>query len=156
MNNFALIGAAGYIAPRHLKAVSDTGNNLLAAYDVNDSVGIMDSSFPDSRFFTDFERFYEYASRLADSEEGAIDYCFDMQPNHLHFAHASLGLRLGADVICEKPLVPTPDLIDEWRKLNNGQDGVSSISSNSVITLPFLSCVRRSLKEIRTPNMMST
>ena len=72
-NNFALIGAAGYIAPRHLKAVLDTGNNLLAAYDVNDSVGIMDSSFPDS-VFTDFERFYEYASRLADSKQGAIDY----------------------------------------------------------------------------------
>ena len=117
MNNFALIGAAGYIAPRHLKAVLDTGNNLLAAYDVNDSVGIMDSSFPDSRFFTDFERFYEYASRLADSKEGAIDYVSICSPNHLHFAHASLGLRLGADVICEKPLVPTLDLIDELEKV---------------------------------------
>lgn len=105
--NFALIGAAGYIAPRHMHAIKDTGHNLVSAYDTNDSVGVIDSISPQSEFFTDFERFYEHAWDLKRSPETALDYISVCSPNHLHRAHIAAGLRLGCDVICEKPLVPT-------------------------------------------------
>lgn len=113
MKKFALIGAAGYIAPRHMRAIQDTGNRLAVAYDVNDSVGIIDSFAPGSEFFTEFEQFYEYAHQLKRSENAAVDYVSVCSPNHLHHAHIAAGLRLGCDVICEKPLVPTPELVDE-------------------------------------------
>lgn len=105
--NFALIGAAGYIAPRHMKAIKETENHLSAAYDINDSVGIIDSISPESEFFTDFERFYEYAWQLKRNESTALDYISVCSPNYLHAAHIAAGLRLGCHVICEKPLVPT-------------------------------------------------
>ena len=113
MKNFALIGAAGYIAPRHMRAIKDTGNRLSAAYDVNDSVGIIDSLAPEADFFTCFECFYEHAQTLRRTRANALDYVAVCSPNHLHHAHICAGLRLGADVICEKPLVPTPELLDE-------------------------------------------
>lgn len=113
MKNFALIGAAGYIAPRHMRAIKDTGNNLAAAYDINDSVGIIDSISPQSEFFTEFERFYEHAHRLKRNKATALDYVSICSPNYLHHPHIAAGLRLGTDVICEKPLVPTPELLDE-------------------------------------------
>ena len=113
MKNFALIGAAGYIAPRHMRAIKDTGNQLSVAYDVNDSVGIIDSISPQSEFFTEFERFQEYAYRLKRDPQTALDYVAVCSPNYLHHAHIAAGLRLGCDVICEKPLVPTPELLDE-------------------------------------------
>jgi UDP-N-acetyl-2-amino-2-deoxyglucuronate dehydrogenase len=111
--NFALIGAAGYIAPRHLRAIKDTGSNLSVAYDINDSVGIMDSIFPQSEFFTQFERFYDYAHQLKRTPKSALDYVAICSPNYLHHPHITAGLRLGADVICEKPIVPTPKLLDD-------------------------------------------
>ena len=107
MKRFALIGAAGYIAPRHMRAIRDTGNELVTAYDPNDSVGIIDSISPDSTFFTDFERFYEHAWDLRRDPGTALDFVSVASPNHLHRAHIAAGLRLGCDVICEKPLVPT-------------------------------------------------
>ena len=113
MKNFALIGAAGYIAPRHMRAIKDTGNHLAVAYDVNDSVGIIDSISPQSEFFTEFERFYEHAQCLKRTSSSALDYVSICSPNYLHHAHIAAGLRLGCDVICEKPLVPTPELLDE-------------------------------------------
>jgi len=113
VKNFALIGAAGYIAPRHLRAIKDTGSNLSAAYDINDSVGIMDSIFPQSEFFTEFERFYDFAYRLKRTPNADLDYVSICTPNYLHHSHITAGLRLGADVICEKPLVPTPELLDD-------------------------------------------
>ena len=113
MKNFALIGAAGYIAPRHMRAIKDTRNRLCVAYDINDSVGIMDSISPSSAFFTEFERFNEYAHCLARTPETKLDYVSVCSPNYLHHAHIAAGLRLGADVICEKPLVPTSALLDE-------------------------------------------
>ena len=113
MKNFALIGAAGYIAPRHMRAIKDTGNNLAVAYDINDSVGVIDSISPNSAFFTEFERFYEYAHQLKRDPANALDYVSICTPNYLHHAHIAAGLRLGCDVICEKPLVPTPELLDE-------------------------------------------
>lgn len=113
MKNFALIGAAGYIAPRHMHAIKDTGNRLSAAYDINDSVGIIDSISPQSEFFTEFERFQEHAHQLKRNPATALDYVAVCTPNYLHHAHIAAGLRLGCDVICEKPLVPTPELMDE-------------------------------------------
>lgn len=117
MKNFALIGAAGYIAPRHMRAIKDTGNNLSVAYDVNDSVGIIDSISPHSEFFTEFERFLEYAHQLKRQSATALDYVAVCSPNHLHHSHIAAGLRLGCDVICEKPLVPTPALMDELARI---------------------------------------
>lgn len=113
MKNFALVGAAGYIAPRHMQAIKDTGNHLAVAYDINDSVGIIDSISPASEFFTEFERFHEHAYQLKRQEGRALDYVSVCSPNYLHHAHIAAGLRLGCHVICEKPLVPTPALIDE-------------------------------------------
>lgn len=111
MKNFAIIGVAGYIAPRHLKAVKDTGNKLAAAYDVFDSVGIMDSFFPNTSFFTEFELFDRHLSKMKREGEG-IEYLSICTPNYLHDAHIRYGLRLGADIICEKPLVLNPWNID--------------------------------------------
>lgn len=107
MKNFALIGAAGYIAPRHLKAIKDTGNQLLAAYDPFDSVGVMDSYFPSAAFFVEFERFDRHLDKLK-RQGTSIDYVSICSPNYLHDSHIRFGLRNGADVICEKPLVLKP------------------------------------------------
>lgn len=117
MKNFALIGAAGYIAPRHMRAIKDTGNHLAVAYDVNDSVGVIDSISPQSEFFTEFERFLEFAHQLKRQPDTALDYVAVCSPNYLHHAHIAAGLRLGCDVICEKPLVPTPALLDELARI---------------------------------------
>ena len=117
MKNFALIGAAGYIAPRHMRAIKDTGHQLSVAYDINDSVGIIDSISPQSDFFTEFERFLEHAYRLRREPATALHYVSICSPNYLHLAHIAAGLRLGCDVICEKPLVPTPAQIDELARI---------------------------------------
>jgi UDP-N-acetyl-2-amino-2-deoxyglucuronate dehydrogenase len=94
LKNFALIGAAGFIAPRHMKAIKETGNQLLAAYDKFDSVGIMDSYFPKADFFTEFERFDRYVEKLKRSER-KIDLVSVCSPNYLHDAHIRFGLRIG-------------------------------------------------------------
>lgn len=96
-----------------MMAIRDTGHELVSAYDINDSVGIIDSISPQSEFFTEFERFYDHAHGLRRQPGQALDYVSVCSPNYLHQPHASAGLRLGCDVICEKPLVPTPDLLDE-------------------------------------------
>ena len=119
MKNFALIGAAGYIAPRHMRAIKDTGNHLSLAYDINDSVGVMDSISPDCEFFTEFEVFYEYANCLKRNSSNKLDYVSVCSPNYLHHPHIAAGLRLDCDVICEKPLVPTPQLFDELSKIES-------------------------------------
>lgn len=113
MKRFALIGAAGYIAPRHMRAIKDTGNELACAYDINDSVGIIDSISPASEFFTEFERFYDHAWRLKRDPATALNYVSVCSPNYLHHPHITAGLRLGCDVICEKPLVPTAAMLDD-------------------------------------------
>ncbi|MEE9943448.1 MAG: Gfo/Idh/MocA family oxidoreductase [Pseudomonas asiatica] len=113
MKRFALIGAAGYIAPRHMRAIKDTGNELACAYDINDSVGIIDSISPASEFFTECERFYDHAWRLKRDPATALNYVSVCSPNYLHHPHITAGLRLGCDVICEKPLVPTAAMLDD-------------------------------------------
>ena len=104
MKRFALIGAAGYIAPRHLRAIKDTGHQLVVAMDVNDSVGIMDSHFPDAEFFTEFEQFEAFVED--EKLQGRkLDYVAICSPNYLHSAHMKFALKNGIEVICEKPLV---------------------------------------------------
>ena len=118
MKKFALIGAGGYIAPRHLKAIKDTGNVLIAAMDKNDSVGILDSYFPEADFFTEFERFdrhLEKQKRLGNK----VDFVAVCSPNYLHDAHIRFGLRLGADVICEKPIVLNPWNVKALMEMEN-------------------------------------
>lgn len=118
MKNFALVGAAGYIAPRHMKAIQATGNNLVAALDPNDSVGIIDSYFPDADFFTEFERFDRHVDKLRRANEGRqINYISIASPNYLHDSHMRFALRSGADAICEKPLVLNPWNIDGLKEI---------------------------------------
>jgi UDP-N-acetyl-2-amino-2-deoxyglucuronate dehydrogenase len=117
VKNFALIGAAGYIAPRHMRAIKDLGHRLAVAYDVNDSVGIIDSMAPQADFFTQFECFQEHAQVLRRDPATRLDYVSICSPNHLHHPHMAAGLRLDCDVICEKPLVPTPELLDELQRV---------------------------------------
>jgi UDP-N-acetyl-2-amino-2-deoxyglucuronate dehydrogenase len=116
MKNFILIGVGGYIAPRHMKAIKDTGNNLLAAIDKHDSVGIMDSYFPECSFFTEFERFDRHVEKLKRNGT-TIDYVVVCSPNYLHDAHIRFGLRIGADVICEKPIVLNPWNIEALQEI---------------------------------------
>lgn len=116
MKNFALIGAAGYIAPRHMKAIKDTGNNLIAALDKNDSVGILDSYFPEADFFTEFERFDRHIEKQ--KRKGIkTDFVSVCSPNYLHDSHIRFGLRVGANVICEKPVVLNPWNIDALEEI---------------------------------------
>lgn len=111
MANFALVGAAGYIAPRHMRAIKAVGGDLKVAFDPNDSVGIIDSHFPQAHFFTEFERFDRHVDKLRRKGE-KLDYVSVCSPNYLHDAHIRFGLRSGSDVICEKPLVLNPWNID--------------------------------------------
>jgi UDP-N-acetyl-2-amino-2-deoxyglucuronate dehydrogenase len=115
---FAMIGAAGYIAPRHMRAIKDLGHELVCAYDPNDSVGIIDSISPESEFFTDFERFYEFALNLQSDDKTKLDYMGICSPNYLHRSHIVTSLHLGCDVICEKPLVPS---VEDWHTLKKAE-----------------------------------
>lgn len=116
MKNFGIIGVGGYIAPRHLKAIKETGNNLIVALDKNDSVGIMDSYFPQCSFYTEYERFDRFVEKIKHTED-KLDFVTVCTPNYLHDSHIRFGLRAGADVICEKPLVLNPWNIDALQKM---------------------------------------
>lgn len=111
MKRFAMIGAAGYVAIRHLRAIKDTGNELVAALDVNDSMGVLDSYFPDAEFFTEFEEFAGFVQDLRLKGE-VIDYMSICSPNYLHLAHIKFSLQNGINVICEKPMVLNPTDLD--------------------------------------------
>ncbi len=145
MHNFAIVGVGGYIAPRHLKAIKETGNGLVAAIDVNDSVGILDRFFPDVPFFTEFERFDRYADKLRRQSNGRqIEYVSICSPNYLHDAHIRFALRIGADAICEKPLVLNPWNLDALQKLE--QESGNRV--NTILQLrahPSLVALRESL-----------
>jgi len=118
MKKFALIGGAGFVAPRHMKAIKDTGNEIIAVLDPHDSVGIIDSYFPDASFFTEFERFDRHLEKLKRDGYG-VDFVSICSPNYLHDAHCRSALRLGADAICEKPLVLNPWNLDQLQELEN-------------------------------------
>ena len=137
MKNFAVIGVAGYIAERHLRAIKDTGNNLVASLDKNDSVGILDSYFPESNFFVEFERFDRYIEKLKRQENVQLDYVSVCTPNYLHDSHIRMALRRGADAICEKPLVLNPWNIDALEAIE--AEGENSI--NAVLQLRLHSSV---------------
>src|SRR2546423_4620523 len=116
--NFALTGAAGYIAPRHLEAINDTGNRLVAAADPHDSVGVLDRYSFDVRFFNEIERFDRHLEKLRRGPENdRVHYVSICSPNYLHDAHIRLALRIGADAICEKPLVINPWNLDALEDL---------------------------------------
>ncbi|CAL2082983.1 Gfo/Idh/MocA family oxidoreductase [Tenacibaculum sp. 190524A05c] len=117
MKKFALIGLAGYIAPRHLKAIKDTGNELIAALDKFDSVGVMDSYFPNADFFVEIERFDRHLEKLKYERGQVLDFMSICTPNYLHDSHIRMALRRGADAICEKPLVLNPWNIDALQKM---------------------------------------
>lgn len=121
MKHFAMTGAAGFVAPRHMKAIANTGHQLVAALDPNDSVGILDSYFPQAQFFTSTERFQRHIEKLRwqDAAGPPVDYFSVCSPNHVHDAHIRMGLRSGADVICEKPLVVSPWNLDLLRRLED-------------------------------------
>ena len=120
MKNFALIGAAGYVAPRHMKAIKETGHRLVAALDKNDSVGVIDSYFPEADFFVEFERLDRHVEKLKRiSDERRVHYVSIASPNYLHDAHIRFALRIGADAICEKPLVLNPWNVDALREMEH-------------------------------------
>ena len=117
--NFALIGASGYIAPRHMKAIKETGNNLIAVFDPYDGIGIIDSYFPDANFFTEFERFDRFIDKLHRNGEKKIDFISICSPNYLHDSHIRFSLRSGANVIIEKPVVLNPWNINQLQQIVN-------------------------------------
>lgn len=136
MKNFALIGAAGFIAPRHLKAIKETNNLLVAALDKFDSVGIMDSYFPKADFFTEFERFDRHIEKL--KRNGThLDYLSICTPNYLHDAHIRMALRIGADAICEKPLVLNPWNVDALQDIERE----SGKKTNTILQLRLHSSI---------------
>jgi len=116
MKNFALIGAAGFIAPKHMKAIKDTGNVLVTAFDPNDSVGVLDSYFPNCAFFTQFDAFDRHVNKLRGTEQ-QLDYVSICSPNYLHEAHSRFGMKSDCDVICEKPLSINPKNLDYLTQL---------------------------------------
>jgi UDP-N-acetyl-2-amino-2-deoxyglucuronate dehydrogenase len=113
--NFALIGASGYIAPRHMKAIKETGNTLIAALDPYDGIGIMDSHFPEASFFTEFERFDRFVDKWHREQDKKIDYIAITSPNYLHDSHIRFALKSGANAICEKPLVLNPHNLEQLK-----------------------------------------
>lgn len=123
MKNFALLGAAGYIAPRHLKAIQDTQNILIAALDKFDSVGIMDQYFPKAAFFTEFERFDRHIEKLKRHQNIMLDYVSICTPNYLHDSHIRMALRSGASAICEKPIVLNPWNMDALEAIEKESTG---------------------------------
>jgi UDP-N-acetyl-2-amino-2-deoxyglucuronate dehydrogenase len=135
--NAIIIGAAGYVAPKHMKAIKATGGNLIAALDPHDSVGIIDSYFPNCKFFTEFERFDRYTSKVLDRGE-SIDYAAIVSPNYLHHSHCLFASRIGANVICEKPMVLNERNLDSLanaeKKYNRKINAILQLRYNPVLT----------------------
>ena len=146
MKNFAITGVGGYVAPRHLLAIKETGNQLLVAVDPHDSVGILDRFFPKASFFTEFERFDRHLEMLRREHKGnQIDYLTICSPNYLHDAHIRLALRIGANVICEKPTVINPWNLDALETLEEE----SGCKVNTVLQLrlhPSIIALKNKLK----------
>lgn len=147
---FALIGAAGYIAPRHMRAIAETGNELVAAVDPHDSVGVLDSYFPNAKFFTEIERFDRFLEKLRLQDPNRkVDYISVCSPNYLHDAHVRLGLRVRANVICEKPMVISPWNIAALQELEH-EYGVKVFPVLQLRLLPSLIKLRKELLQSKT------
>ena len=147
MKNFAITGVGGYIAPRHLLAIKETGNKLIAAFDPHDSVGILDSFSPEASFFTEFERFDRHLEMLKRRNNGnGIDYLSICSPNYLHDAHIRFAFRIGADAICEKPLVINPWNLDALQVLEE-ESGHRINTVLQLRLLPSLVKLKETLKK---------
>jgi len=144
MKNFALIGAAGFIAPRHLKAIKETGNDLVAAMDRFDSVGIMDSYFPHADFFTEFERFDRHIDKLR-RQGKKVDFVSICSPNYLHDSHIRFALRQQADAICEKPLVLNPWNVDALQEIERETGKKNLYNFTTSLTSIYHCFARRSI-----------
>ncbi|MGE5423977.1 MAG: Gfo/Idh/MocA family protein, partial [Syntrophothermus sp.] len=145
--NFALIGAAGYIAPRHMKAVRDTGNQLVAALDPYDSVGIIDSYFPNADFFIEPERFDRHLDKLRrDKSDRKIDYVSICSPNYMHDSHIRLALRNDANAICEKPVVLNPWNVDALLKIQE-ETGKKAYTILQVRLHPAIIALKKKIDE---------
>lgn len=149
LKKFALIGAAGYIAPRHMQAIKDTGNSVEAALDPSDSVGIIDSYFPQAHFFTEFERFDRHIDKM--SRKGcSLDYLSICSPNYLHDSHVRFGLRSGMNVICEKPLVLNPWNLDALAKFENETE--KKVSTILQLRLhPTIKALKSEIRKVNSP-----
>ena len=147
MANFALLGVGGFVAPRHLTAIRDTGNRLIAACDPYDSVGVMDNYFPKASFFTEFERFDRFLEkRRREGSDNAVNYVSICSPNYLHDAHVRLALRLEAHAICEKPLVINPWNLDQLQVLEQEHDtGIRTVLQLRYI--PALVALREQIRK---------
>ena len=144
MKSFSLISAAGYVAPRHMAAIKDTGNNLIAAYDPNDSVGVIDNYFPSASFFTEFERFDRHLDKLNRSGN-PVDYLTVCSPNYLHDSHIRFGLRNDIHVICEKPVVLNPWNLEALEAIEKESKGVV----NTILQLrlhPAISSLKQTIE----------
>ena len=147
MANFALLGVGGFVAPRHLTAIRDTGNRLIAACDPYDSVGVMDNYFPKASFFTEFERFDRFLEkRRREGSQNAVNYVSICSPNYLHDAHVRLALRLEAHAICEKPLVINPWNLDQLQVLEREHD----TGIRTVLQLRYIPALMALREQIRT------
>ncbi|MBW7843648.1 MAG: Gfo/Idh/MocA family oxidoreductase [Ignavibacterium sp.] len=152
MKNFALTGVAGYIAPRHLQAIKDTGNRLVAAMDPHDSVGILDKFFAKTSFFTEFERFDRHLEKLRRTRsDEKIDYLSICSPNNLHDAHIRLALRVGADAICEKPLVLNPWNLDQLQEIEK-ETGKKVFTVLQLRVHPALIAIKEKMKKNTSEN----
>ena len=148
--NFALLGVAGYVAPRHLQAIAGTGNRLVAACDPNDSVGVLDRYFLDARFFTEYERFDRHLEKLRRrGDDERVHYVSICSPNYLHDAHARLALRVGANAICEKPLVINPWNLDQLAELEQ-ETGSKVFNVLQLRLLPKLQELREKVRSRKT------
>lgn len=136
--NFVIVGIAGYIAPKHIRAIKEVGGNLIAALDPHDSVGILDKYFPDCQYFSEFERFDRFCS------ENKVDCVVVCSPNHLHDSHVRFGLRIEANVICEKPLVLNPWNLRRLKEMENESVG----KVNCILQLRLTSTAKKLKKEI--------
>ena len=153
MKNFGLIGAAGYIAPRHMKAIKETGNNLVAALDPNDSVGIIDSYFPEADFFTEPERFDRHMDKLRRSGNGKMDYVSICSPNYLHDAHIRMAMRNGAHAICEKPIVLNPWNIEALSELEK-ETGLNIYTILQLRLHPTIMKLKQQITDLSVRNEM--
>lgn len=151
MKNFALIGAAGYIAPRHMKAIKETGNDLVAAVDRCDSVGIIDSYFPGASFFTEFERFDRFVDKWHREQGRKIEYVSIASPNYLHDAHIRFTLKSHADAICEKPLVLNPHNIDQLKVIER-ETGKRVYNILQLRLHPSIIALKEKVRRERTEN----
>lgn len=147
MKKFALIGVGGYIAPRHMNAIMETGNVLVAALDPNDSVGVIDSYFPEADFFTEFERFDRHLEKLRREKNQRVDYVSICSPNYLHDAHIRFALRIGADAICEKPIALNPWNIDALAEIAR-ETGRAVHAILQLRLHPAISCLKARIDEM--------